>query len=208
MLDVGCGAGAARRRFRDAGWIARGVEPDPRAVRVGRAHGLDIVEGVLRDGRFPDAWFDYARLDHSFEHLRCARETLRELRRILRPGGRLFLSLPEFESTTRRWFGGHWWFLGLPVHTYQYSRRTLPRLLESEGFAVESARVRPHLGGTLGSLEIRLNHGRAPGRPRIDLMRSSPLRTLGQWAAVLIALLGTGEVLEVTAMRPEGGPAR
>jgi SAM-dependent methyltransferase len=208
MLDLGCGAGAVLHRFRRQGWLAQGVEPNPRAAQVGRDHGLDIIPGVLADGRFPEASFDYVRLDHSFEHIRCSRETVRELHRILRPGGRLFLAVPEFESTTRRWFGGHWWFLGLPVHTYQYSWRTLPRLLEREGFGIESVRVRPHLGGVLGSLEILLNRDRAPERSRIDLMGSSILRTLGQWASVLIALLGTGEVLEVTAVRPGGGPAR
>lgn len=203
MLDIGCGSGGAIAEFGRRGWRAVGVEPNPQAVEQGRRRGLDVVQGTLDDARFADAAFDYVRLDHSFEHMTNPTATLREIRRILRPGGRLFICVPEFGSTTRRWFGEYWWFLGLPVHAYQYSRDTLPRLLERAGFAVERVRVRPHLGGTLGSLELLLNRRRTDPTRRVRPMQSAVCRLLGQWAAVLVAAFGTGDVVEVTAVRPE-----
>jgi SAM-dependent methyltransferase len=205
MLDIGCGAGSAIEEFGRRGWQAVGVEPNPRAVETGRRRGLDVLQGTLDDARFPDVAFDYVRLDHSFEHVTRPTATLREIRRILRPGGRLFVCVPEFESTTRRLFGEYWWFLGLPVHAYQYSHDTLPRLLERAGFTVERVRVRPHPGGTLWSLELLLNHRRTDPSRHVRPMQSAVCRLLGQWAAVLVAAFGTGDVLEVTSVRSEEG---
>lgn len=205
VLDVGCGAGAALVPFRRRGWDTVGLEPDARAVRVGREHGLRIEHGTLETVAFPDESFDYVRMDHSLEHVARPLQSLLIVRRLLRPGGRIFVAVPEFESTTRCWFGEYWWFLGLPVHTYHYSRGTLPPLLERAGFTIENVRIRPHLGGTLGSASLALNHGRRAGEYRIDLMKFAFCRLLGQWVAGLIALCGTGDVVEVTAVRPPNG---
>jgi hypothetical protein len=65
--------------------------------------------------------------------------------------------------------------------------------------------VRPHLGGTLWSLELLLNRERIDPAQRLRPMQSAVCRLLGQWAAVLVAAFGTGDVLEVTSVRSEKG---
>ncbi len=45
VVDIGCGRGELVERLRDAGVRARGVDANPAMVEVGRARGLDVVQG-------------------------------------------------------------------------------------------------------------------------------------------------------------------
>lgn len=207
LLDLGCGTGtfllAAKRR----GWKVTGVEPAAAPAHFARGKGLEIFCGSLCDAAFPDAGFDYIRLIHTFEHLLDPCRILREIRRILKPSGTLFIAVPNCESATARFWGENWWYIGAPVHTYHYSGRTLPRILAQAGFETTRITYNSSYEGVLGSLQIFLNRGK-PGIPSAGILpRSRLFMVPGNWLARLIQFFGTGDVVEIVA-RPssQAGP--
>ncbi len=119
VLDVGCGAGLDLwRAARLAGPRGRacGVEPSPEmAVRARRAlggvgAGAEVLEGAAEAIPYPDAAFDVV-LSNGVLNLSPDKErAFAELRRVLRPGGRLQVAdmalredLPPGERDARAW---------------------------------------------------------------------------------------------------------
>lgn len=93
VLDVGCGQGIDVCRYALAGARATGVDLTPRHVELARAHlramGLagEVVEGDAEALPFPDASFDRVSSNGVLHHTPDMPAALREVRRILRPGG-------------------------------------------------------------------------------------------------------------------------
>jgi len=199
MLDLGCGAGHFLSEMRDKGWDVHGVEPDHQAAARGRQQGIDIRTGTIHDAAFPAATFDYVRSNHSFEHIHNPREVLREVKRILRTDGKLFIGVPNLEGLMAKSWGTYWWYLGAPVHTFGYTPASLSRLLAEEGFRVEKVRYNSTFGGIFGSFQIWVN--RNNGRLSEDgwIFHNKPLQLLGHWMARIIDLFHRGDCMEVIA---------
>jgi SAM-dependent methyltransferase len=106
VLDVGCGSGYLLRKAAGRAWLALGVDLDEdrlRAARDGLLHAerpnCGLIEFAVADGRrlpFADASFDRIICTETLEHVEDVGQTLRELARVLRPGGRLAFSVPHF----------------------------------------------------------------------------------------------------------------
>lgn len=118
-LDVGCGDG---RFLRLLGLHHRGLElhgiemPGPAADRASRIAGLVLHPGTLNSVSFDRDTFDIVSLVHVIEHLPDPEAALVRVVRWLRPGGRLFLAFPNFQSWQAKWFGRHWFHLDPPRH--------------------------------------------------------------------------------------------
>ncbi len=134
LLDVGCGNGSFLLTARDLGYVATGLEPDEDAVRRARAAGLDVRLGVLPESGLQENSFDHVCLNHVFEHLHKPREAAREILRLLRPGGRVWLSQPNLGAIGLQVFGASWRGLEAPRHLSLYTHGSLMRLLCEAGF--------------------------------------------------------------------------
>lgn len=91
LLDVGCGPGAALRQAIKAGAAAAGVDPSPSMVEraAKRVPEADVRVGSAEDIPFDDGMFTVAVNVASFHHWADRDGGLREIRRVLAPGGRL-----------------------------------------------------------------------------------------------------------------------
>jgi 2-polyprenyl-3-methyl-5-hydroxy-6-metoxy-1,4-benzoquinol methylase len=136
LLDVGCGSGQFLGRMCDLGWEVAGVEPDPVAARVA-ARRFHVTAGTLEQARLPEGHFDVVTMSHVVEHLPDPVTTLRECRRILRPGGRLLLYTPNAASMGSRTFGRHWVAWDPPRHLLVFTPEAVRRTLARAGFEVE-----------------------------------------------------------------------
>lgn len=138
LLEIGCSTGemlgAASSSF-----TVMGVEADERTSRAARAHGLDVFTGTLCDARLPDGHFDAAAMYHVIEHVPSPRRELRELRRIIKPGGWLVLETPNIATVWYRLLGARWRQF-IPDHIFFFTPRTITRLCESGGFEVRELR--------------------------------------------------------------------
>ena len=103
------------------------------AGRVG-ANALVLRTPDLAEAAYPSSYFDQVLIWHVLEHLQQPRETLEEVRRILRPGGRLVVAVPNLASRQAVWSGAAWFHLDLPRHLHHFPLAALRRLLDETGF--------------------------------------------------------------------------
>lgn len=105
VLEVACGRGGFVRELACAGARATGCDFSFSALRVAKSKldedGLKKLDGQLVQGDaqklpFADASFDIVISCETIEHVVDAQSTVRELYRVARPGGRLFLTTPNY----------------------------------------------------------------------------------------------------------------
>jgi SAM-dependent methyltransferase len=142
MLDVGCGSGTLLGLLKQRGFQVRGFDSSAEAAGIAKSEsGVDVVVGSrLQDAGFGDESFDLVTLFHVMEHVTDPRGVLREVRRLLRPAGRLVLQVPNIESWQFRLFGVRWYGLDVPRHVINYSNQAMQRLLGESGFEVRRTR--------------------------------------------------------------------
>lgn len=130
ILDVGCGTGANLLMLSEYG-DAEGVDVAEDALVFCRERGLDKVRlGAGEELPYEDGTFDLVTALDVVEHMDDDLAGLREMRRVLRPGGRVLLFVPTFMFL---------WGLQDEVsnHRRRYRLPELRRVLEQAGFEIE-----------------------------------------------------------------------
>jgi 2-polyprenyl-3-methyl-5-hydroxy-6-metoxy-1,4-benzoquinol methylase len=136
VIDVGCGFGDLLIYLKSRGCETLGVDLDARAAEQAARHGVDIRVGLLTDLKLPTASFDVAVMCHSLEHVPDPAADLRELARVVRPGGRLHIAVPNGASAGLRVEGLDWAHLSHPLHVWFFDASTLGTLVERHGFRI------------------------------------------------------------------------
>jgi 2-polyprenyl-3-methyl-5-hydroxy-6-metoxy-1,4-benzoquinol methylase len=99
VLDIGCGPGYGSLRLAKAGFEVTGADIDPERIASARTRfvheslGFRVLNGC--DLKLADGSCDYVTSFETIEHVDDPAQFLRELRRVLKPGGLLFLSTPQ-----------------------------------------------------------------------------------------------------------------
>jgi len=146
FLEIGCAGGATLAEARAEGFTTVGVELFPEIAEWGRSHlGLDIRSGSLEAQKFPEHYFDVVYLGDVIEHLPYPKASLREIKRILKPGGVVALAYPmelnHFLPRLRMLLQWQRQSLHKPYHLFYYNTVTLRMLLEQCGFEVKFENV-------------------------------------------------------------------
>ena len=157
LLDIGCGNGTELYKLKKMGWETYGVEVNEKASERARSEGLSVFTGDLFKTNFPDHYFDVVRMSFVLEHLTNPRQTLVEIKRILRPQGRIYISIHNARSLNY-WLFGKWWFsLDVPRHLFSFSIGTIKRLTSSLELKVKAVRFDSGTRTFLASLQYWVN---------------------------------------------------
>jgi SAM-dependent methyltransferase len=143
IIDVGCAFGYFLQVAEERGWTAEGIELSPYASQVARDNTkAQVYTGTVADRQLGEARYDAVTMWDMLEHSHDPTQELTEVSRILKPGGYLFLSVPDAGSLIARIMGRQWYgFKSVTEHNYFFTKDTLFRLLENTGFdLVESRR--------------------------------------------------------------------
>ncbi len=137
LLDIGCGHGWFLAAARDNGWGVHGLDrmaPDMRDA-LGET-GIPYTDAVLEDAALRDGSFDIITMWHSLEHFLDPAAALEAAARWLRPGGLLFIAVPNGDSAGLECSGADWVWLQAPfVHPWCLSAESLRRIVP-DGIAV------------------------------------------------------------------------
>ncbi|MGH7377486.1 MAG: methyltransferase domain-containing protein [Candidatus Methylomirabilales bacterium] len=189
-LDVGCGHGRLAALAAAAGYEVFGVDPNPLAAEAARQRlgPGRVFEGTVEAAHLPADRFTVVSLVGTIEHLKRPLQTLREILRVLEPGGLILVQTPNLASLQYRRQGENWEQFTPPGHLVYFTPRTLRAIFRTAGFR----RVRFDMRFPL---EAGWDHGAAVGAGR----RGS---ALGLLLARLVSLLGSR--CEVAAQRLKG----
>ncbi len=134
LLDLGCWVGFLLAEARDRGWDGVGVEPSAFASGFAREQlGLDVRTGELFSASLPAHSFDAIVMGDVIEHLPNPAAALERIRGLLRPGGVVWLALPDAGSAVARLLGRRWWSV-IPTHVQYFTRDSMTLLLERHDF--------------------------------------------------------------------------
>lgn len=140
ILDIGCATGRLLHHFKVLGWDTAGVDLCSKSAAYGnREYGVNIVAKALDDAAFPEEFFSVAHASHLIEHVGNPSELVREVARILLPGGVFICVTPTLDGLQARILGSRW-RSAIPDHMTLFSKATLTMLLEGAGFGIELVR--------------------------------------------------------------------
>lgn len=136
-LDVGCSTGFVVEAAKHAGWDATGIDLNPSAIAYGVSRGLDLRTVALEEGGFAPASFDAVSLFDVLEHLIDPTATLQACARLLRPGGIVFLYVPNYDSASRLLMGKDAHFIWPTHHLNYYTPASIRDLMSRQGLTTE-----------------------------------------------------------------------
>lgn len=175
VLDIGCGNGEMLDQYRMLGWNTSGVEPGSESAEIARKKGHSVITGLVEQVGLPSESFDAVTMWDALEHIPNPTEVLREVFRILRPNGTVYIHVPNYGSCYGRHWKDRWFMFTAPLHYYHYSSTTIQELLQRNGF--EAIEVSIGLG------ELGWRQSMLAGRPRDTLksriMSSRPAIRIG-----------------------------
>jgi len=135
LLEIGCGDGDFLMQAESAGWQVTGVDYAAAACATaqGRLKNGEVLHGELAGLKLPSDQYDLCVIADVLEHVRSPLEFLREIHRVLKPGGTLFVATPSLDSWSARFLRQKWMEFKAEHLTY-FDRQTLQTALFRSGF--------------------------------------------------------------------------
>ncbi|TAH00239.1 MAG: class I SAM-dependent methyltransferase [Sphingobacteriales bacterium] len=140
LLDVGAGTGAFAASMQQAGWLVTGLEPD--AATRQRAKDLNniVLEPAPLLYSLPAAAYDAITLWHVLEHVHDLKGYLQQFSLLLKPGGVLFIAVPNYTSHDAEVYKQYWAAYDVPRHLYHFSPAAVKELVQLYGLEVKKVK--------------------------------------------------------------------
>ena len=108
LLDVGCGLGLQAAKTWRRGWEAHGIDASESMLRLGQYQSrtvhkeIRVARGIAESLPYRDCSFDVVMCQGAMDHFADADRSFAEAARVLKPGGRLIITLANYESLSCR----------------------------------------------------------------------------------------------------------
>jgi SAM-dependent methyltransferase len=129
LVEVGSGFGYLLEFFKHDGWDVLGIEPNRGVSRYAQTQlGLDVMPVILETAQLPDASVDVLVMLHVIEHVPDPLATLKEVYRVLKPGGIVVLETPRYDTWLFKILGKRERSLSCEGHIYFFTTDTLQKM--------------------------------------------------------------------------------
>jgi 2-polyprenyl-3-methyl-5-hydroxy-6-metoxy-1,4-benzoquinol methylase len=139
LLDIGCANGIFLNEMQKKGQFeVTGVEFSPIASQKARLDfGLNVITGDLLAANFQGGQFDVVTMWNVLEHVHDPMGTMKEVHRILKPGGFFIIRVPNPQSLAANIFGKFWAGFDLPRHLFIFHKNILVKMAQDAGFSIK-----------------------------------------------------------------------
>lgn len=130
LLDIGANIGTFLQAAAHSGWSPVGVEPNPQAAQRAAERGFEVHRAFFDEAlasRLPQ--FDVVHMGDVIEHVFDPVDLLKQVRRVLKPGGLLLVVTPDIDSAMGRWLQ-----IKPREHLVYFTRSSLRLAAEAAGF--------------------------------------------------------------------------
>lgn len=209
VCDVGAGDGRFLAAMQARGCHITGTElPGAAYERAAQVPDINLVAGDIADAGFAAGSFQLMTLWHVLEHLVSPAAALRCCHTLLQDDGVLVVEVPNLGSWQSRLSGSHAFHIDPPRHLYQFTPRSLERLLTATGFEVIRRETASLEMGILGATQSWLNALLQPRDLFYDMLRTRnrcPGSGIRKSLTVLLALLFLPFASLFTLLEAAGG---
>jgi 2-polyprenyl-3-methyl-5-hydroxy-6-metoxy-1,4-benzoquinol methylase len=183
LLDIGCNEGRGLKIWARNGFKVEGLELNERAAAVARRLGFKVHTTPLEQFT-PSEQFDVAVVANVLEHSLDPDQMLRNIHRILKPGGQIWISCPNSRSWLRSLCGRYWINWHAPFHIVHLSHSTLEAMLTRACFAdIRTRQITPALWVTHSAIALMFSRS---GRPTRQLRNPALVLGLMLFARLLL----------------------
>ncbi|MCX5781731.1 MAG: class I SAM-dependent methyltransferase [Elusimicrobia bacterium] len=141
VLDIGCGQGILLEDLKAKGCEVYGVEINSGQAEIANKKKLNVVCGDIYQAHYPDEFFDCIVMNHTIEHMPNPESILNDVRRILKPVGKVFINCPNVNSYSARIFKQYWAGWHIPFHFNYFSIDSIKQLANICKFDIISIRT-------------------------------------------------------------------
>ncbi|MDR3714530.1 MAG: class I SAM-dependent methyltransferase [Puia sp.] len=163
LLDIGAGTGAFVKYMHDNGWTTTGLEPDEAAREKARSvHKVNLLPAEELY-MLPAGHFNVITLWHVLEHVHDLHPYLEQLKALLKPGGRIFIAVPNYTSYDAGRYKGNWAAYDVPRHLYHFSPLSIDYLLENHGLLLHATQAMWYDSFYISLLSEKYKRGNSSG---------------------------------------------
>ena len=141
VIDLAAGAGHFLERFRDLGFECHATEFNQSMLDYLSGKGFKTFGGGLFPEGVERGAYDIVIFTEIIEHINNPRPVLRNLASLLRPGGSVYVTTPNFSSLERRVIGPDWGMICWPEHITYWTPAHLHRALTESGLGKRTLRT-------------------------------------------------------------------
>ena len=138
IIDIGSGYGRFLSEFKEKRWEVLGTDISKDVSKFSKSvFGIKVNIGDFATMKLPEKHFDVVSMNGVMEHIYNPSKTLRKIKKVLKDDGILVVVIPNIESLGYLIHQKDWYHLQPGRHIYQFSPKTITRLLIDNGFVVD-----------------------------------------------------------------------
>jgi len=203
ILDIGCANGAFLKSVRGLGeYNLYGLDIKDTGIDF-KKESITFRKVAFEDMLYPYDYFNAIVLDNLIEHVPNPSIFLKKVLKVLKPGGYVFGTTPNFNSIDRIMFGKYWGGFHMPRHIYIFNHGNLEVLLRKTGFE----KVRFPVTLNAGSWAVGVQNYCRRNKPRQKKYRRSlyfPIIGIGFAPIAFIgSMFNINGVMDFIARKPE-----
>lgn len=200
IIDVGCGDGFFLIVAKNRNWNVFGTEYTQEATEVCRRKGIEMTQSPLSPTLYQAGFFDVITSFEVIEHINTPRRELAAFEIILRQGGIVYVTTPNFNSISRDMAGSRWNIIEYPEHLCYYTKHSLEKLFREANFSllnisttgISLNRLKKHFYGST------LQSANSDEVVRMKIEQNLILGVLKRAVNVLLSFFGKGDAIKAS----------